>query len=74
MLFSVALLLVSVVGGTFAYLATRTESVTNTFEAVQVSCQVVEGEENAYTVKNTSDVKAYLRVAVVVNWVDDEGH
>ncbi len=74
-----AVIALSAVGGTVAYLFDRTESVTNSFSPVQVSCLIQEtfndGElvkENV-SVKNTSDIPAYIRAAVVVTWTDLTG-
>ena len=80
---SVALLLAVVVGTTLAYILTNTDSVENTFKPSKVSCAVVEdggdpvaaGTHNTGTekkdvqIKNTGDTDAYIRVAVVVNWM-----
>ena len=84
---SVALLLAVVVGTTLAYILTNTYSVENTFKPSKVSCAVVEdggdpvaaGTHNTGTVKkdvqikNTGDTDAYIRVAVVVNWMSADG-
>lgn len=73
LLFGLMLLLSFTVGGTLAYIATKSNTVQNQFEAVQVSCQViVEGDK--ISVKNTSDIDAYLRASIVVNWMDSEGN
>lgn len=65
----VALVLMIVVGTgtTLAYIIDQSGTVTNVFIPSQVSCAVKED----YTVKNTSDVDAYIRAAVVVTWKDD---
>ena len=84
---SVALLLAVVVGTTLAYILTNTDSVENTFKPSKVSCAVVEdggdpvaaGTHNTGTekkdvqIKNTGDTDAYIRVAVVVNWMSEDG-
>lgn len=66
---SVFLMVGIVAGGTLAYLVAKSERVENNFIAASVSCRVDEG----FTVTNTSNVDAYLRAAVVVNWMDDNG-
>lgn len=85
---SVALLLLVAVGTTLAYIFTKTEPVENTFNPSKVSCAVVENgsaTENTDSIvetgktkknvqiKNTGDTDAYIRVAVVVNWVSEDG-
>ena len=66
---SVFLMVGIVAGGTLAYLVAKSERVENNFIAASVSCRVDED----FTVTNTSNVDAYLRAAVVVNWMDDNG-
>jgi hypothetical protein len=85
---SVALLLSVAVGITLAYVFTNTEPVENTFKPSKVACAVVEnGVEDENTddivvtgttktdvkIKNTGDTDAYIRVAVVVNWMSADG-
>ena len=76
------------VGGTLAWLTDGTAEVANTFEPAEVTCAVVESGEiegsefidgvsakkTDVEVQNTGDVSAYVRVAVVANWVDAEGN
>lgn len=63
------------VGGTVAYLTTNTDSVVNTFEPSEVSCEVQETFDGTYkwniNVTNTSDIEAYLRVKLVSYRVND---
>ena len=66
---SLLLLLSMVTGGTVAYLITEAEQVTNTFIPGYVTCSV--GTDDKVT--NTGNVDAYIRAAVVVNWVDSSG-
>ena len=79
-LLALALILVCTVGGTVAYLVTHTDPVVNTFTPGEVSCQVEEEFKDNYTVKtkavvkNTGNVPAYIRVAVVANTVDEQGN
>ncbi len=84
---SVMLLLLATVGTTLAYIFTETKPVENTFEPSKVSCAVVENGGTPVTgsvtntgdikenvqIKNTGDTDAYIRVAVVVNWMDEAG-
>lgn len=66
------------VGYTLAFLVTNTEPVVNTFTPSTMSGEITEdfsGETKSNVqVSNTGDVAAYIRAAVVVNWVDDDGH
>ena len=78
-LLALVLILVCTVGGTVAYLVAHTDPVTNTFTPGEVSCQVEEEFKDNDTVKtkavikNTGNVPAYIRVAVVANTVDENG-
>ena len=79
-LLALALILVCTVGGTVAYLVTHTDPVVNTFTPGEVSCQVDEkfNKDNTMkteaVVKNTGNVPAYIRVAVVANTIDEQGN
>lgn len=73
MLLSILLLLTVVAGGTLAYVVAKTGMVENQFEKVQVSCEVL-AEDNEVKLRNTSDVEAYIRAAIVVNWMDEDGN
>ena len=75
---SIALLLVGMVGGTLAYLFTVTEDVENVFTPAEVPPTINE-EFNGNVKKNVSvtnegNVDAYIRAAVIVNWVDTGGN
>lgn len=84
---SVALLLLVAVGATLAYIFTQTNPVVNTFTPSKVSCAVVENSNTPVSggiqntgdkksnvqIKNTGDTDAYIRVAVVANWVSADG-
>ena len=81
LLASIAVLLVGAVGGSLAYLFTSTTDVVNTFTPGEVPPTIVETkpEENGnikehVSVTNTGNVDAYIRAAVVVNWVDNDGN
>ena len=73
LLVSLALLFSLTVGGTLAYIATKTEAKENQFVAANVACEVVKGG-NTSSVTNTGNVDAYIRAAIVVNWVDSAGN
>lgn len=79
-LLALVLILVCTVGGTVAYLVAHTDPVVNTFTPGKVSCQVEEEFNETNTVKtkavvkNTGNVPAYIRVAVVANTVDEDGN
>lgn len=78
MLVSLIALLVVFVGTTIAYLFMRTDSITNTFTPTSTSITIVEknegGVKNNVTVKNTGEIKAYIRATVVVTWKDESGN
>lgn len=66
------------VGGTVAYLTTKTDPVVNTFKPSEVKCTVHETFDGKIKsnvcVENTSDIEAYIRVKLVsyrVNGDDD---
>ena len=67
-----ALLINCTIGGTIAFIVTKSNSVQNTFERVSVTSSVV-FEGDVAKVKNEGDVDAYVRAAIVVNWMDDNG-
>ena len=56
--------------GTLAFMIARTAAVENSFTPAQVSCEV----NDDLTITNTSDVEAYIRAMVVVNWMDRDGN
>ena len=65
---------------TLAFLTTKTEEVVNTFTPSEVKIEVEEpgwettGVKENVTIKNTGDTTAYIRAAVVVNWLNSEGY
>ena len=77
MLFLSLLLVIGmVVGGTVAWLSTKSAPITNTFLPSHVSCSVTE-EFNGTTksnvnVTNTGDIDAFIRVKLVTYRVNDE--
>lgn len=72
------LILVCGVGGTLAYLVTQAGPVKNEFTPGKVTSKVNENfngttKENV-TIKNTGNVSAYIRAAIVVTWQDAQGN
>ena len=72
-------LIVSTVGAaTLAYVFMQTPEVENSFVPVYVRCEVQEeftgAEKTNVKVKNTGDIKAYVRATFVVMWVNDDGN
>lgn len=77
LLASLALIAGLAVGATVAYLIDDTSSVENTFQPAQVSCAIQENfdgkvKSNVY-IQNTSNIDAFIRAEVVVNWVNGDG-
>ena len=73
LLIAVILLISTAVGSTVAFLATKTEPVVNSFEYANVSCKVTQNcdtDGSIVQVKNTGTISAYIRAAVVANWID----
>ena len=65
--------LTAAVGGTMAWLSTKTQELTNTFEPAKVTCAVEEGSFDGKTkqnvkIKNTGTTNAYIRAMIVANW------
>ena len=77
LLIAIILLISTAVGSTVAFLATKTEPVENAFEYANVSCEVTEARDtdgsSIVQVRNTGTISAYIRVAVVANWMDVNG-
>ena len=77
LLIAVILLISTAVGSTVAFLATKTEPVENSFEYANVSCKVTQNcdtDGSIVQVKNTGTISAYIRAAVVANWIDADGN
>lgn len=74
---SLLCLLLVTVSGVYAFLSATTESLTNQFDPVEVSCAVVENfngqVKSNVCIRNTGDVDAYIRATVTVNWINAEG-
>ena len=78
LLIAVILLISTAVGSTVAFLATKTEPVENSFEYANVSCKVTQNCDtdgsSIVQVKNTGTISAYIRAAVVANWIGADGN
>ena len=77
LLIAIILLISTAVGSTVAFLATKTEPVENSFEYANVSCTVTQNcdtDGSIVQVKNTGTISAYIRAAVVANWIDVDGN
>ena len=76
-LVALLVLLCCTVVGTLAYLVDSTDPVTNTFTPASVSTEVNEDFDGItkrnVTIKNTGNIDAYIRAAVIVNWANDAG-
>lgn len=77
MIVSVVLILALAIGGTIAWMSTKTDSVVNTFNPSQVTCSVVEDFDGKtktnVNVENTGDIPAFIRVKLVVYRTNDVG-
>ena len=76
LLVSLLLVLGVAVGGTVAFLSTRTDSKENTFTPSKVTCEVTETFNNnvksQVAVKNTGDTTAFIRAAINVTWMSNK--
>lgn len=76
LLVSLLLVLGVAVGGTVAFLSTRTDSKENTFTPSEVTCAVTETFNNnvksQVAVKNTGDTTAFIRAAINVTWMSNQ--
>ena len=77
MVLSVVLLLALAVGGTLAWLSTKTTPVTNTFTPAEVTCKVEEdfnentGVKTKVNVTNNGNIAVYIRVKLVTYRTND---
>ena len=78
LILSLCLIFALAVGTTFALLKANTEPVTNTFTAAKSGTDIVEeldgSLKKSIIVKNTGTAVSYVRVKLVMNWVDDNGN
>ena len=76
--FCVCILACAAVSGSLAWLTSAPEPVVNEFTPGVVTIQVDEkfdgSTKSDVRIKNTGNVPAYIRVALVPAWVDDEGN
>ena len=74
---AIVLLLALAIGGTVAWLSTKDTPITNTFTPSQVACEVTEKfngtVKSDVNVKNTGDIKAFIRVKLVTYRTNDQG-
>lgn len=77
-LIALIVILTCAAGGTLAWLIDATNSVTNTFTPRNTTCEINETNsgnvKSNVTVKNTGNVDAYIRAAIVINLVDNDGN
>ena len=75
---SILLVLSVTVGGTIAFLSTKSGPVENTFNASKVTTKVNEtisgSKKTNVTITNTGDIDAWIRAAVIVTWQDKDGN
>lgn len=65
------------VGGTLAFLATKTDLIRNIFTPTKVTVEIEEKFLDAkedVKIKNTGNVDAWIRAAVVITWQDEAGN
>ena len=78
LILSLCLIFALAVGTTFALLKVNTEPVTNTFTAaksdIKIDEDVTGGQKTSIIVKNTGTTVSYVRVKLVMNWVDESGN
>lgn len=74
---ALALILTVAIGGTIAWLVTKTDGITNTFQPSKVTCEVEENFDGKVktdvNVKNTGDIDAFIRVKLVTYRTNDKG-
>ena len=72
LIMSLTLILLTAFGVTLAYLMTKTDSLTNTFQPSSTGIEIIEDfnskiKENVH-IKNTGDTDVYVRIQLVGNW------
>lgn len=77
LILSLCLIFALAVGTTFALLKANTDPVTNTFTAaksdIKIDEDVTGGQKKSIIVQNTGTAVSYVRVKLVMNWVDENG-
>lgn len=78
LIISLVLLACIAIGGTIAYLVIKTNEIDNKFTLAKISVEVIKTEDDdgnvSYTLKNNSDISAYVRFAIVSTWVNESDH
>ena len=78
LILSLCLIFALAVGTTFALLKANTDPVENTFTAAKSGTDIVEkldgNKKKSIVVKNTGTAVSYVRVKLVMNWVDENGN
>lgn len=78
LILSLCLIFALAVGTTFALLKASTVPVENTFTAaksdIKIDEDVTGGQKKSIVVKNTGTAVSYVRVKLVMNWVDESGN
>lgn len=78
LILSLCLIFALAVGTTFALLKASTDPVENTFTAAKSGTDIVEkldgSQKTSIVVKNTGTAVSYVRVKLVMNWVDENGN
>lgn len=78
LILSLCLIFALAVGTTFALLKANTAPVENTFTAAKSGTDIVEkldgSQKTSIAVKNTGTAVSYVRVKLVMNWVDENGN
>lgn len=77
LILSLCLIFALAVGTTVALLKANTDPVTNTFKAAESKIDIIEktddGKKSEVQVKNIGTATSYVRVKLVMNWVDGNG-
>ena len=78
LILSLCLIFALAVGTTFALLKASTDPVENTFTAAKSGTDIVEeldgNQKKSIVVQNTGTAVSYVRVKLVMNWVDENGN
>lgn len=78
LILSLCLIFALAVGTTFALLKASTAPVENTFTAAKSGTDIVEeldgNQKKSIIVQNTGTAVSYVRVKLVMNWVDENGN
>lgn len=77
LLITLVVLMGVLVGSTVAYLVTNTGSIANSFVPAKITTDITEqfdgSVKNNVQVKNTGEVEAFIRAAVVITWQNTAG-